>query len=130
MRYSSRIIGAYDNFAMPYVMKRIFDFTFALLGLITLSPVLLVLSLTIKLSSRGAVFYSQYRVGRHGELFKLVKFRTMVKGAEKMEGGSVTIAGDKRVTPVGGILRRWKLDELATLWNVLNGDMSFVWTTS
>ena len=126
MRNSSRIIGVSGNSVMPSTIKRVFDFMFALLGLIILSPVLLVLSIMIKLSSRGAVFYSQYRVGRHGELFKLVKFRTMMKDAEKMDGGSITVAGDKRVTPVGGILRRWKLDELATLWNVLKGDMSFV----
>ena len=107
-------------------MKRLFDFTFAILGLIILSPVLIILSLLIIITSPGTVLYSQKRVGRQGRLFTLYKFRTMVHYADTMSGGSITVENDDRITAIGKLLRRWKLDELPTLWNVLKGDMSFV----
>ena len=106
-------------------MKRLFDFTFAILGLTILSPVLIILSLII-ITSPGTVLYSQKRVGRQGRLFTLYKFRTMVHNADTMSGGSITVENDDRITAIGKLLRRWKLDELPTLWNVLKGDMSFV----
>ena len=106
-------------------MKRLFDFTFAILGLTILSPVLIILSLII-ITSPGTVLYSQKRVGRQGRLFTLYKFRTMVLNADTMSGGSITVENDDRITAIGKLLRRWKLDELPTLWNVLKGDMSFV----
>ena len=106
-------------------MKRLFDFTFAIFGLTILSPVLIILSLII-ITSPGTVLYSQKRVGRQGRLFTLYKFRTMVHNADTMPGGSITVENDDRITSIGKLLRRWKLDELPTLWNVLKGDMSFV----
>lgn len=90
------------------------------------SPVLFIVSLTVKLTSSGPIFFRQERVGRDGKRFKLVKFRTMVNDAENKGTGPVTIAEDPRITPTGKYLRRWKLDEIPTLWNVLKGDMSFV----
>ena len=106
-------------------MKRLFDFTFAILGLTILSPVLIILSLIIFISP-GPILYSQKRVGRQGRLFTLYKFRTMIHNADTMSGGSITVENDDRITVIGKLLRRWKLDELPTLWNVLKGDMSFV----
>ena len=106
-------------------MKRLFDFTFAILGLTILSPVLIILSLII-ITSPGPILYSQKRVGRQGRLFTLYKFRTMIHNADTMSGGSITVENDDRITVIGKLLRRWKLDELPTLWNVLKGDMSFV----
>ena len=107
-------------------MKRLFDFTFAIFGLTILSPVLIILSLLIIITSPGMVLYSQKRVGKQGGLFTLYKFRTMVHNADTMSGGSITVENDDRITAIGKLLRRWKLDELPTLWNVLKGDMSFV----
>ena len=107
-------------------MKRLFDFTFAILGLTILSPVLIIITLLIIITSPGMVLYSQKRVGRQGRLFTLYKFRTMVHNADTMSGGSITVENDDRITAIGKLLRRWKLDELPTLWNVLKGDMSFV----
>ena len=107
-------------------MKRLFDFTFAILGLTILFPVLIILSLLIIITSPGMVLYSQKRVGKQGELFTLYKFRTMIHNADTMSGGSITVENDDRITVIGKLLRRWKLDELPTLWNVLKGDMSFV----
>jgi len=107
-------------------MKRLFDFTFAILGLIILSPVLIILAIIIIIISPGTALYSQKRVGRKGRLFTLYKFRTMVQNADTMPGGSITVKDDRRITAIGKFLRRWKLDELPTLWNVLKGDMSFV----
>jgi lipopolysaccharide/colanic/teichoic acid biosynthesis glycosyltransferase len=103
--------------------KRIFDIVGSLVGLLILSPVLLLFGLLIKTRMPGSVFFSQQRVGRHGKLFSLVKFRTM---RQEPPGGHITIKGDNRITPMGVILRRYKLDELPELWNVLKGDMSFV----
>ena len=107
-------------------MKRLFDFTFAILGLTILSPVLIILSFLIIITSKGSVLYSQKRVGRQGRLFTLNKFRTMVHNADTMTGGSITVENDDRITSIGKLLRRWKLDELPTILSVLKGDMSFV----
>lgn len=106
-------------------VKRIFDFTASLMGLIALSPALLVIALAVRLSSPGPVFYMGERVGRSGRLFKVYKFRSMYVGSDK-RGPAVTTADDSRVTPVGRILRRAKLDELPQLINVLRGEMSLV----
>lgn len=105
--------------------KRLFDFAMAALGLVLLSPLYAVLATFVKLSSRGPVLYWQKRVGRGGKIFRIAKFRTMYKDADQ-RGLSITSAGDPRVTSFGRILRRFKLDELPQLWNVLNGDMSLV----
>ena len=103
--------------------KRIFDFTASFLGLLILIPVLLVIVLLIKLRMPGPVFFIQQRVGQHGKLFKLVKFRTMLLNHN---GGFISVKGESRITPLGEKLRKYKLDELPELWNVLLGQMSFV----
>jgi lipopolysaccharide/colanic/teichoic acid biosynthesis glycosyltransferase len=105
--------------------KRVFDITVALIGLILLWPMLLLIAVLIKLDSHGHVFYRGVRTGRYGTPFRIFKFRTMVPGAENLGGGS-TGKGDPRVTRLGRVLRRYKLDELPQLLNVLSGDMSIV----
>jgi len=107
------------------VFKRGFDVLFAVLGLAALSPLGLIVAAVIKLSDRGPVFYRQRRIGLHGRPFSILKFRTMVINAEKI-GPQVTQEKDPRITGIGRILRRTKLDELPQLWNVLIGEMSFV----
>ena len=104
--------------------KFLFDRISALLGLVFLSPVLLVVALLIRFKMPdGPAFFRQERIGRFGKPFRLVKFRSM---AGNQTGETVTVAGDPRITPLGAKLRRFKLDELPELWNVLIGDMSFV----
>src|ERR1700737_1850013 len=105
--------------------KRLLDLSCAAAGLILLAPLLVGIALAVKCSSRGPVLFRQERVGRGGETFKIWKFRSMVAGADTM-GPLITAAGDSRVNGIGGFLRRWKLDELPQLWNVLWGDMSLV----
>jgi lipopolysaccharide/colanic/teichoic acid biosynthesis glycosyltransferase len=101
------------------------DYLFSLIGLIILSPVFLLVALLVKLTSKGPVFFRQNRVGKDGRDFKVYKFRTMYTDADKK--GLLTVGGkDKRVTSVGYYLRKFKLDELPQLLNVLAGDMSLV----
>jgi lipopolysaccharide/colanic/teichoic acid biosynthesis glycosyltransferase len=107
------------------MLKRLFDVVFSFIGLILLSPVFLVLSVIILLDSRGGVFFMQNRVGKNGKDFSLFKFRTMHQDAEKK--GLLTVGGkDSRITGFGYFLRKYKLDELPQLLNVLTGDMSLV----
>lgn len=106
-------------------MSRLFDVVFSVLGLLILFPVFLILYLLIVLESRGGGFYVQSRVGRNGKDFRLYKFRSMYIGADKK--GLITVGGrDPRMTKTGVFLRRFKLDELPQLFNVLRGDMSLV----
>ncbi len=106
-------------------MIRFFDVTFSLLGLVLLSPLFLVLYLIIILESRGGGFYVQQRVGKDGRQFGLCKFRSMRVGSDKR--GLITIGEhDSRVTRAGVFIRKYKLDELPQLWNVLKGEMSLV----
>ncbi|MBT3269066.1 sugar transferase [Candidatus Poribacteria bacterium] len=105
--------------------KRACDVGASLVGLVVLSPVFLVCAVLAKAQSRGSVFFLGYRVGRHGKPFRLVKFRTMVVDAPQL-GTAITTADDPRVTRVGRMLRRSKLDELPNLVNVLAGSMSLV----
>ncbi len=105
--------------------KRCFDAALAAVGLVLLSPLILATALAVLCSSEGEVLFSQERVGRGHETFTIYKFRTMQDGAEFC-GPSVTSKGDKRTTPAGRWLRRFKLDELPQLYTVLRGDMSFV----
>lgn len=107
------------------IAKRIFDIIFAVLGLIILLPLLLVVSLWIKIDSRGPVLFKQKRVGYKGKYFFTYKFRTMVQDAEK-EKVRLTGANDTRITKAGRSLRKYKIDELPQLVNVLKGEMSFV----
>ena len=105
--------------------KRIFDIVATLLGSVLLFPLIVVIVLWIKLSSRGPLFYTQERVGKNFKEFNLYKFRSMIVDADKV-GPSVTSGDDPRITKVGKIIRRTKIDELPQLWNVLKGDMSLV----
>jgi lipopolysaccharide/colanic/teichoic acid biosynthesis glycosyltransferase len=107
------------------VLKRCLDFTAAALGLLILSPLLLLVALLIRVDTPGPVFFRQVRVGRHGQPFRIFKFRTMV--SQRVGAGpQLTVAGDARITRVGGFLRRTKLDELPQLIDVLRGTMSLV----
>jgi lipopolysaccharide/colanic/teichoic acid biosynthesis glycosyltransferase len=106
-------------------VKRLFDLAASAIGLALLWPVLFLIALAIKLTAPGPAIYAARRVGRHGRIFCMYKFRTMVVGADRM-GGSCTSAGDPRVTGTGVWLRRHKLDELPQLFNVLRGEMSLV----
>jgi lipopolysaccharide/colanic/teichoic acid biosynthesis glycosyltransferase len=106
-------------------LKRLSDLFLATLGLIVLSPFLLLIAAKIRLGSPGPVFYRGVRVGRNGRLFRIFKFRTMVADAEK-RGGSSTAEDDPRITPIGAWLRRHKIDELPQLINVIAGEMSLV----
>ena len=105
-------------------MKRVFDFLVSLVGLFLFSPFLVLISLLIKFTSKGTIFFIQERVGENGVFFKMIKFRSMqmIKDLD----GTISVKGDIRVTKVGSFLRRYKLDELPELWNVLVGDMSLV----
>lgn len=106
-------------------MRRLFDITVSLAGLLVLSPLLLLIAVAIKLDSRGPVFFLGPRVGKGGKPFRLVKFRTMVSDAAA-RGPGITTSGDARVTRVGRWLRKLKLDEFPQLWNVVRGEMTFV----
>ena len=105
------------------VLKRCFDFSIALALLLLSSPVLLLCALAVKLDSAGPVFFRQYRMGRNFHAFELLKLRTM---EHRMSGTSVTLGADPRITCVGRILRKYELDELPQLRNVLRGEMSLV----
>ena len=105
-------------------LKRSFDIFFSGTVLLLTWPILLIVSIAIKSTSEGPIIFKQKRVGRHGRIFDLCKFRTMY--LVKDSDSTVTVRGDKRITPLGTHLRRWKLDELPQFWNVLKGDMSVV----
>jgi lipopolysaccharide/colanic/teichoic acid biosynthesis glycosyltransferase len=107
------------------MLKRPFDLVSSLLGLILISPVLVTLAILIKKEDGGPVFYRGVRVGRFGKPFRIFKFRTMVLNAEKL-GGPSTADDDPRITRVGKFIRKFKLDELPQLLNVLKGEMSIV----
>lgn len=107
------------------MLKRLFDVTFSSIGLVVFSPLLLLIALLIKLDSPGPVFYRGVRVGRFGKPFRIFKFRTMVADAEKL-GGPSTADDDPRITRAGKLIRKYKLDELPQLINVLKGEMSIV----
>jgi exopolysaccharide biosynthesis polyprenyl glycosylphosphotransferase len=107
--------------------KRVLDVVAALIGLVLAVPIGLCVAIAVKLSSPGPVFYSQRRVGLRGKIFTVWKFRTMVADAEAQTGPVwASRDGDPRITAVGGLLRRTRLDELPQLWNILKGDMSLV----
>lgn len=109
------------------LLKRVFDFMVSLIMLILLAPVFLILSILIMKDSKGGVFYRQERVTQYGRKFKIFKFRTMVANADQI-GTQVTVQNDHRITKIGQILRKYRLDELPQLINILLGDMSFVGT--
>jgi lipopolysaccharide/colanic/teichoic acid biosynthesis glycosyltransferase len=106
--------------------KRLFDVTLSAAALVLLAPVLGLIALAIKLTSRGPVFYVQERIGRDAAPFPFIKFRTMVTGAETQGAGILCVRNDPRVTSVGRLLRRFSLDEIPQLVNVLRGEMSVI----
>lgn len=108
-------------------LKRIFDIVVSLVLIVLLSPLLLVLSILIVLDSKGGVFYRQERVTQYGKKFRIFKFRTMVSDADKI-GTQVTVSNDSRITRVGSVIRKYRLDEIPQLFNILLGDMSLVGT--
>lgn len=107
------------------ISKRCIDLMMAVVLLVVLAPVFMAIAAFIRLDGTGPVFYRSVRVGRHGKLFRMFKFRTMVAGADKA-GGLSAADNDPRITPIGGFLRKHKLDELPQLLNVFAGEMSFV----
>lgn len=109
------------------LLKRAFDFSVSLIMLVLLAPVFLILSILIMKDSKGGVFYRQERVTQYGRKFKIFKFRTMVANADQI-GTQITVQNDHRITKIGQILRKYRLDELPQLINILLGDMSFVGT--
>ena len=107
------------------MIKRIFDISFSMIGLIILSPLLLIIAYLIKKEDGGPIFYRGVRIGQFGKPFRIFKFRTMVVNADKI-GGPSTADDDPRITKIGKILRKYKIDELPQLVNVLKGEMSIV----
>lgn len=107
-------------------VKRFLDVTASFLGLVLLFPLLLTVSILIKIDSRGPVIFRQKRIGRNGKVFEIYKFRSMCVGAEKTGSGVYSGKGDARVTRIGKILRATSIDELPQLLNILKGEMSFV----
>ena len=106
------------------MLKRIFDITLSLFGLIILLPFMLIIAILIKLDSKGPVFFKQIRVTKNGREFKIFKYRTMRVGSDKYS--QITVGKDDRITKIGSFLRKYKLDEIPQLINVLIGDMSLV----
>jgi lipopolysaccharide/colanic/teichoic acid biosynthesis glycosyltransferase len=109
---------------MYHFFKRIFDLLSALIVIIVFSPLLILLSVWIAFDSKGGVFYKQERVGKNGKLFNLLKFRSMRPNADR--AGQLTVGDDNRVTKVGRFIRKYKLDELPQLFNIVKGEMSVV----
>ncbi|KMK99303.1 sugar transferase [Rossellomorea marisflavi] len=110
---------------MIYVrLKRICDVLFSLVGIIVLSPLLLIVAFAIKLESKGPVIFQQDRLGLKGEIFKIYKFRSMCVGAEK--DGVYEVKGDSRVTKIGKFIRKTSIDELPQFFNIIKGDMSII----
>ena len=106
------------------MIKRFFDLTFSLIGILILFPLMLIISLVIKLDSKGPIFFIQNRVGKDGKLFAMIKFRSM--SVFQTSKSTVSVKGDIRITKFGSFIRKYKLDELPELWNVLLGQMSIV----
>ena len=106
-------------------MKRLFDIFFSALGIIICIPFFIIAAILVKLDSSGPILFTQERIGKDFKPFKIYKFRTMKKAGEQ-DGPKITIKGDNRITGIGRLLRKYKIDELPQLFNVLKGDMSFV----
>lgn len=107
------------------MIKRLFDIIFSIIGLAAASPIILIFSILIKLDSKGTIFYKAKRTGKGGKIFTMYKFRSMAVDADKT-GGPSTSADDPRMTKIGKIIRKHKIDELPQFINILKGDMSFV----
>ena len=126
--FSGGILGMVAGFIRRTyaVLKRILDFCFSVAGVIILSPLLLLVALAVRMTSKGPIIYSQTRVGKDGELFEIYKFRTMKVDAEKDSGPVWASSNDNRLTPIGKFLRKSHMDELPQFINVINGDMSII----
>ena len=126
--HDTPLIEVKENPNEPFArfLKRLFDVTIATTGLILTLPFMFLIGAVIRLASAGPALYLQERVGQRGQRFALFKLRTMVVHAEEASGATLSVPNDPRVTPVGRILRRFRLDELPQFWNVIKGDMSFV----
>lgn len=111
---------------MDFMLKRIFDFFIAAVGLIILCPFFLIIAVLIKMDSRGPVFFRQERIGKDGKPFYPFKFRTMIEGAADKGLGVTVSENDERITAPGKFLRKWGIDEFPQLINVLKGEMSLV----
>jgi lipopolysaccharide/colanic/teichoic acid biosynthesis glycosyltransferase len=103
--------------------KTLFDLLLALIGIIFLFPFFIIIAIVIKITSKESIIFCQKRIGRHGKLFTIYKFRTMYVNDGK---NTISVRGDSRITPIGRFLRKYKLDELPELTNIIKGDMSFV----
>ena len=129
---TSNVLGAVlsDIYTSPMPewqqnVKRIMDVTFSIAGLLFLSPLMLYAALRVRLSSPGPIFYHQLRIGFKGKKFRIYKFRSMIRDAEK-NGPALASTQDPRITPWGKTMRKWRIDELPQLWNILKGEMSLV----
>ena len=116
-----------ENRKISLILKRMFDLFFSIILIVLLSPLFIILSVWIKIDSKGPVFYRQERITRYNKAFKIFKFRTMVQDADK-RGSLVTAKNDNRITKVGKVIRKFRLDEIPQLINIITGDMSFVGT--
>lgn len=108
------------------IIKRMFDYLFSIIGLIIISPLLVFVSLLIKIDSSGPVFFKQKRIGQNGDIFEIYKFRTMINNAENIGSGLKTSSNDPRITKIGKILRKTSIDEIPQLINIIKGQMSFI----
>lgn len=106
-------------------IKRFLDLVLSLMALIILMPLMVIIAIAIKLDSKGPVFFLQERLGKNGKVFKIIKFRTMIIGAEK-KGLRISSKNDSRITKVGNLLRNTSLDEIPQLINIIKGEMSLV----
>ncbi|XZM79268.1 sugar transferase [Clostridium perfringens] len=111
---------------MLNIAKRTFDLFFSLIGIIITIPIFILVSIMIKLTSKGPIIFKQERVGKNKKIFYIYKFRTMTDCDDRASDRQVTVINDQRITRIGRILRKYKIDELPQLYNVLKGDMSFV----
>ena len=109
-------------------LKRAFDVIASSIMLVILSPVLIIISILIVTDSKGGVFYRQERVTQYGKRFKILKFRTMVANADKI-GTQVTVLNDNRITKIGSVIRKYRIDEIPQLFNILVGDSGIIGTT-
>ncbi|MGD2035699.1 MAG: sugar transferase [Bacteroidales bacterium] len=123
---SEDLIGDHKGSLYRSFFKHFIDWFLALLALIFLSPLFIIVALLIKLDSKGPVFFLQERLGRHGKVFKIIKFRSMVKDMNVPVGSQKIVESDSRITRVGRIIRKTSIDELPQIINILKGEMSFI----
>lgn len=107
-------------------VKRLLDIILSVIGIVVLSPLLIIISICIKITSKGPVIFKQKRIGKDGKFFDIYKFRSMIVGAENMGTGVYSKKGDNRITKVGKVIRATSIDELPQLFNILKGEMSFI----